>query len=564
MDKIGRMLKCLKTSRPFFTAFILFLFLSCFYSCTSTLSSPNGKRIFRLNESNGISSLDPAFAKDLSNLNVCNQLYNGLVYLDSNLQIRPAIAKKWQILEEGRRYVFHLRQDVYFHDSPAFKNKKGRKVVASDFVYSFQRIVDTLKTSPGNWVFNSVKKENHRYAFFAPNDTTFIIELQKPFAPFISLLSMKYCSVIPHEAITYYGDEFRKHPVGTGPFYLKYWKENVKLVLLKNPNYFESIHGKQLPYLDAINYTFLVDKQAEFLEFIQGKLDYLSGIEAGFKDEILDHNGNIQSKYSDRINLDKTSYLNTEYIGILYDTSLQIVKKSPLKYLKFRQAISYCIDKKKMLEYLRNNVGKAGDRGFLPVAFSFKNVAYGYSYNPKKARALLSDLKLELGIHSFPSISLVATSKSLDLVKYVQHQCAEIGIEMKIELMQWGAMKEVVANAKANFFRGSWIADYPDAENYLSLFYSGNFSPKGPNYTHFSSPVFDSLYNYSIFVSDKRIKQNLYRSMDSLIMQKAVILPLYYDEVMRFTQKNIHHLPPSPMNLLELKLVQKDKIAFKR
>jgi peptide/nickel transport system substrate-binding protein len=558
------MLKCRKTNKFVFYLFILFLFSATFFSCSSPDKNSGEKQIFRLNESNGISSLDPAFAKDLSNLNVCNQLYNGLVSLDSKLQIQPAIAKNWEILDQGRRYVFHLRKDVYFHDSPAFKNKKGRKVIARDFVYSFQRIVDTLETSPGNWVFNTVKVKNHRYGFYAPNDTTFVIELAKPFAPFISLLSMKYCSVIPHEAIDYFGDKFRINPVGTGPFYLKYWKENVKLVLLKNPNYFESIKGEKLPYLDAINYTFLVDKQAEFLEFIQGKLDYLSGIEAGFKDEILDKNGEIQAKYRDRINLEKNPYLNTEYIGILNDTNLKIVKKSPLKYLKFRQAISYCIDKKKMLQYLRNNVGKAGDGGFLPQSFSFKNIAYGYAYNPHKARMLLAELKTELGLHSFPSINLVATSKSLDLVKYVQHQCAQIGIDVKIELMQWGAMKEVVANSKANFFRGSWIADYPDAENYLSLFYSGNFSPKGPNYTHFSNPIFDSLYNYSIFVSDKRIKQQLYRSMDSLIMQNAVVLPLYYDEVMRFTQKNIHNLPPSPMNLLELKRVQKSKIALKR
>lgn len=559
MDRTGRTLKCLTKNRLFHSAsLVLLVFFITFQSCSEQKTHSNQGRVFRLNESNGLSSLDPAYAKDLANLNVCNQLYNGLVQLDSNLQIQAAIAKKWFVSPDGKTYTFILRSDVFFHDSKAFSKNKGRKVVANDFVYSFKRIVDDKQISPGAWVFNAVKRKGDEYAFKAINDSTFTIELEKPFAPFLSLLSMQYCSVVPQEAVQFFGDEFRNNPVGTGPFYLKYWEEDVKLVLLRNPNYFEKKGNKRLPFLDAINYTFLVDKQSEFLEFIQGKLDYLSGIEAGFKDEILNANGEIRKKYQTKINLDKSPYLNTEYIGILYDTTLISVAESPLKYLKFRQAISYAIDKKKMLLYLRNNVGTPGSRGFLPRAYSFQDAQYGYSYDKQKAQSLIQELKQELGIQEFAPIRLVATSKSLDLVKYVQHQLAEIGIQMDIELMQWAAMKEVVANSKALFFRGSWIADYPDPENYLSLFYSKNFAPKGPNYTHYSSVKFDSLYNCSIFASDVGEKQNLYRAMDSLIMQDAVVIPLYYDEVMRFTQKSIKHLPRNPMNLLNLKLVQKE------
>ncbi|MBN2237675.1 MAG: ABC transporter substrate-binding protein, partial [Bacteroidales bacterium] len=351
--------------------------------------------------------------------------------------------------------------------------------------------------------------------------------------------------------------DFRRNPVGTGPFYVKYWEEDVKLVLLKNPHYFEFENEVRLPYLEAINYTFLVDKQSEFLEFIQGDLDYLSGIEPGYKDEILTENGELNPKYAQQIHFSKRPYLNTEYIGILADTNNPLLKDSPLKFLKFRLAIQYAIDKEKMLLYLRNGIGTAGNRGFIPSAFPRKKSRYGYSFDIDKSIELLNQVKFEQHIDVFPSIKVVATAQSMDLLKYIQHQLAQVGLELEIELVQWAALKEIVANSKAVFFRGSWIADYPDPENYLSLFYSGNFAPKGPNYTHFSNQTFDSLYNYSIFATDQSLKDQLNYQMDSLLMSFAYVVPLYYDEVVRFTQKNIKNLELNPMNLLNLKKVQK-------
>lgn len=118
--------------------------------------------------------------------------------------------------------------------------------------------------------FASVKHDDGGYAFTAVDDSTFQIELSNPFPPFLGILSMTYASVVPHEAVEYYGDAFRNHPVGTGPFTFQYWKENVKLVFRKNPDYFEFEAGERLPYLDAVSISFLIDKQVAFLEFIKG------------------------------------------------------------------------------------------------------------------------------------------------------------------------------------------------------------------------------------------------------------------------------------------------------
>jgi peptide/nickel transport system substrate-binding protein len=561
VDKTGRTFSCRKRYKAYTVFFFGLILISVgFIACSNPDSKAENRTVFYINEANNISSLDPAFAKDLANLNVCNQLYNGLVQLDSNLAIQPAIAKSWSVSNQGKLYTFCLRNDVFFHDNIAFPAGIGRRIMAADFVYSFNRIVSDKLVSPGAWIFNQVEHQANIYSFSAPNDSTFVVKLENPFSPFLTLLSMQYCSVVPFEAVEYFGDNFRKNPVGTGPFYLKLWEEDAKMVLLRNPKYFEKVGTVSLPYLDAVNYSFLVDKQSEFLTFILGKLDYFSGIEAGFKDEILTETGEINEKYKHKINLQRNAYLNTEYIGITFDTNLQHVKESPLRHLKFRQALNYAIDREKLLRYLRNNIGTPGNGGILPSVYSPENQNYGYTYNKQKAEQLLIELKNELNVDHFPSIVLVASAQSLDLMKFVQHQLAEIDLQINIELMQWAALKEVVANTRSVFFRASWIADYPDPENYLSLFYSANFAPSGPNYTHYSNPIFDSLYNLSIEMESSAEKQTVYRAMDSILMTDAVIIPLYYDEVLRFTQKNIKNIPPNPMNLLNLKFVLKENI----
>ena len=194
-------------------------------------------KFFRYNQSSGLASLDPAFAKDQSTIWPCNQLYNSLVQLDDNLNTQPSIAKSWTISEDGKTYTFILRNDVKFHDNACFTDGKGRTVIASDVVYSFNRIVDRKIASPGAWIFNN--SIDTTQAFMAINDTTFQLKLSKPFRPMLGILTMQYCSVIPHEAVEKYGVDFRRNPVGTGPFMYKNWKEGTALILVKNPNYFE-------------------------------------------------------------------------------------------------------------------------------------------------------------------------------------------------------------------------------------------------------------------------------------------------------------------------------------
>ncbi|MFO7842694.1 MAG: ABC transporter substrate-binding protein, partial [Bacteroidales bacterium] len=329
-------------------AILTMLISLLFFSCTEkkTIKHPN---VFRYNESKGIATLDPAFAKSQVLIWPVNQIFNGLVQMDNQLSIKPCIAKSWEIAENGKCYTFYLRNDVKFHHSNLFPDGKGRIVTAHDFDYSLNRIIDPKTGSPGAWIFNQVAENG----IAAIDDTTLQIKLKNPFPAFLGLLTMPYCSVVPEEALDYYKQDFRNHPVGTGPFQFKLWKEGEKLILTKNPNYFEKDStGNALPYLDAVSITFINDKQSEFLEFLKGNIDFISGLSPANKDELITLNGRLNPKYENRIKMISQPYLNTEYLGFLLDTSKISNKKSPVLNKKIRQAINYGFDRKKMMKYL--------------------------------------------------------------------------------------------------------------------------------------------------------------------------------------------------------------------
>lgn len=538
-----------------FRLYFILSFLA-FVLCSCTSENRNaGKKVFRYNEAANIQSLDPAFAKDQAMIWVDVQLYNGLVQMDNELNIVPSIAKSWEVSNDGLEYTFHLRNDVYFHPHQLFKNGK-RRVVAEDFVFSLNRIVDTKTMSPGAVFFENVEQINGKYSFFAPNDSTFVVRLKQAFSPFLGILTMPYASVVPKEIVNHYKEDFRKHPIGTGPFKFKMWKENVKLVLVKNEDYFEKDSlGKRLPYLDAVAISFIVDKQSVFLEFVKGNIDFISGIDPNYKDEILTRSGKLQSKYKDKINLITQPYLNTEYLGFKMDVNDE---KNPLKDKRVRQAINYGFSREKMIKYMRNNIGYPGEYGIIPVGLAgFDSTVNSYEYNPEKSKRLLAEAGYPNG-EGMQEITLSTTATYLDLCKYIQQQLGLLGIKVKIDVNPPAALREHIAQGKTQWFRGSWIADYPDAENYLSLFYSKNHCPKGSNYTHFSSKEFDKLYEKAILETDYEKRITLYKKMNAIIIEESPIVVLYYDQVLRFVQKNISGFESNPLNLLILKNVNKE------
>jgi len=511
-------------------------------------------QVFRFNHTDGLSSLDPAFAKSQAIMWAVHQVYSTLVEPDTQMVIRPLLATRWEESADHTTFTFYLRPDVYFHDNDAFVNGKGRRMTAQDVVYSFRRIMDPATASPGAWIFNG--RVDPEQGFKALNDTVFQLKLLQPFHPILGILSMQYCSIVPKEVVEKYGADFRRHPCGTGPFRYFDWDEGQALILHRHPHYFEKdAQGKSLPYLDAVKMTFLDNKATEFLLFRQGQLDFMNDLDASFKDEVLTKTGQLKKEWNGKMALSKAPYLNVEYLGFMLDSSQAALKQSPTRLKKVRLAINYGFDRTKMMTYLRNSIGVPANAGFVPRGLPSFDAAKvkGYTYDPARARQLLQEAGFPEG-KGLPLIRLLTIPVYADLSNYIANQLQELGIPVQVEVVQKSLLLEQTAKSAALFFRGSWIADYPDAESFLAFFYGKNPAP--PNYTRYNNPAFDKLYEKALQETNDSLRYELYRQMDQLIVQDAPLVPVFYDEAVHFIQPNVKGLREGGLNMLELRWVK--------
>lgn len=528
--------------RPLINRLLLVIHISAMLISCKNQDDSESRSVFRYNSATGITSLDPAFARTQENIRAVNQLFNGLLQLDDSLNIRPCIAKSWQVDDSSLVYTFILKDQVFFHNHPAFNGVK-RAVIAEDFVYSFARIMDPATASDGAWIFNGIVADDH--PFTAVDDTTLVIRLKKPFAPFTNLLTMAYCYVVPEEVIAT-GIDFGKHPVGTGPFRFGQWEDGIKLNLLRNEDYFESTATNPIPRIDAVSVSFIQSKQTELLEFTQAKLDVFSGLESSFKDEILMADGSLHPRYSDRFVLRHYPFLNTEYLAFnVADPN------SPVHNIALRKAMSLAIDREAMVNHLRNNIGIPAHGGFIPKGLP-GHTQLNSLYDPKRAREIVDSLGIDLS----EALMLTTTKDYLDLCILAQKNLSAVGIPIEINVIPSAMLKQQKSSGDLTFFRSSWIADYPDAENYMACFYSPNTAPKGPNYTRFNDPEFDELYEQLLMTTNTTERMKLLRTMEQLLDATTPFITLYYDESIWIAPKRLIGLKVNALNHLDLRSVR--------
>ncbi|MEN3026974.1 MAG: ABC transporter substrate-binding protein [Chlorobiota bacterium] len=534
-----------------------------------------GKGSFVYNEAEGITTLDPAHMSYVSAIWVGTQLYNGLVELDTALRIVPCLARSWSVDASGRRWRFVLRTDVFFHNDPCFRGQP-RRLRAADVKFSFERICDARTRSPGLWVFwgkvvgveefhaktarGEVPAEGVR-GIRVLDDSTVLIELQRPFAPFLALLTTPYCWIVPEEAVRFYGEDFFRHPVGTGPFRLQEWKSDVRLVLVRNQHYFKRDHrGRPLPYLDSVVVRFLRDQKTAFWEFQQGRLDMVSGLDPSLVPAVLTPEGTLRPEFSRYQLLTAPAYA-VEYYGIMLDTTTEGGRTSPLARSRLlRQALNYGIDRERIIRHVLHGSAEPAHYGVIPPGFpGFSLQTVGYRYDPERARQLLAaagypggkglpPLVLQLGMHP----------RTLSVAEAVQQQLRELGLRVELRQLNFPQHLSMVREGRSMFWRTNWIADYPDPENFLSLFYSPYRAPQGPNTTRFRSPEVDSLYERALSEADTARRFQFYRQMERIVLEEAPWVFLYYPRLIRLVQPAVRGMRLDGSDRLLLEWVSKE------
>jgi oligopeptide transport system substrate-binding protein len=519
----------------------------CLNSC-SDKTSQIPLNTFKYNLAVGLNSLDPAFAKDLAATWACSHIYEGLFILDSNADLEPLLTDSFWLEPNQVRYHFKLKHGVYFHKNLCFQTKDSTRLFnAHDVVYSLKRLLDPKTASPGSWVLRNKLDSISPYQII--DSFHLVIQLQQPNAQFLQVLSMPYCAIVPKEAIDYYGKNFRKNPVGTGAFSFKLWEDGEVLFLKKNQLYHcRDIEGTALPYLDYVKISFNENKKTELFSFEKNELSFITGLDQNVIHQVFNPNGNLLPKWSKKAQLYKIPFLNTEYMAIRLVDSFSILKNKEI-----RKAMNYSINRTEIAQYLKYNLVLPAEKGFVSNGMPNYDTSFtGYTFNLNKAKNILQTQGYSNT--NKPKLELHINNNFIELAELLTNQLTDAGFILEIKLHPADMMMQLAAEGKLGFFRRSWMADYPDAENYLACFYSKNGSP--PNYTRFSNPDYDKLYERLIREMQPEERKQIVKQMELILIEEAPIVTIFYDQSIRLVQKNIAGLKQNVVNSLDLRRVK--------
>ncbi|HXD97420.1 MAG TPA: ABC transporter substrate-binding protein [Candidatus Acidoferrum sp.] len=467
-----------------------------------------GEGVYRRPLGGDPATLDPARIDDVYSRSVAQQIFDGLVTFDQTLAITPALAQYWKASRDGLTWTFTLRKGVKFHH--------GREVTADDVVFSFTRILDPRLKSSAADAFAPIRgarefREGRAKAvagLVALDANTVQVTLTDASTPFVSVLALGHAKIVPREIVEQRGEGFGLQPVGTGPFRFAQWERGKSIVLTANPDYFDGA-----PRLRRLVYRIFAGEQsvAMFEEFRKGHLED-SQVPTPGHDRIVT-GGNYLYVKRPMFNLRHYAF-NT--------------RVKPLDDRRVRQAIVRAVDRTWILkEVFAGRFIPA--LGILPPGtLGFNPALRATDYDPQRARELLDAAGYPAG-RGLPPITFWSSVRSERLVREhdaMRKSLAAVGVRADFQYQtDWPAYARILAEGKEAAFLYAWFADVPDPDNFLRLlFYSR--SPR--NLTGYNNPLVDDLLVESRNEGDVARRVDLLRRAEQIILDDAVILPIWH------------------------------------
>ena len=508
----------MRTKRKIGLSLILISFLLITNCSTNKNSNPADNKksggILNLSLFNPVETFDPNKIIYDSDWLASMQLYEGLVgYKGSYDDLEPLIAESWEIKDSGSVYVFHIRDNVYFHDSPCFPNLQGRKVTANDILFTFKRIADNKNPNVNFSLFadkivgikdyqEGKAKSIEGIKIIDPETVEF--RLTNPFVTFLEILATTSAYIIPHEAVEFFKEDFYKHPVGTGPFKISYWLPTEELFLIKNKNYWgKDNSGNQLPYIDGISYKLLSDNSLDITGFFNGKLDFIS------------------------VNWEKYKRIKQS----VTDKKYRIIKAKPLLNIRF---FAFSMDKKSPLtsnKLLREAIVEAYNRNkFYDAEDSSDNLMNtlvppqllgfnlkGRTYDLSNAKKIVSELPDKIKSKVYTVCSSIKSKDAELLVEGMRN----IGLKTKLDVHAKNYYRSIMKD-RPDIFRVSMLPSYPDPTEYYALFYSK--SSNNNNLAQYNNPKFDKLFEASLYEQDKKKRKEIFRKLENILFDDIPVI----------------------------------------
>ena len=501
-------------------------------------------------------TLDPSLVEDVYSATITSMIYEGLLeyhYLKRPHELVPLLAEELpRVSKDGLTYTFKIRKGVRFMDHASFPEGKGRELKAVDFVYSFLRVADPKLDGGGFWIFDGhvvgindwrekqKSAEKSDYAakvegFQALDDYTLQIKLKSKYPQLLFVLAMPISFVVPREVVEAVGKDFVNTPVGTGPYKLTNWLRNSKLSFEKNPNFRGQMYpsegeasdqqlgrladaGKPLPFADKVEYHVFVEDSTQWLTFKSGGLDESAIPKDNYKEAIDEKTKELASEFSAKgIRLQKVAEPDVTYIA--FNMEDPVIKKGGAN---LRKAISLAVDKERNIDLFSNGRAILAHSPVPPglAGYDESFVSPFTSHDIEKAKEYLAKAGFPEG-KGLPELVFESTqgTTSRQRAEKFQSDLEKIGIKVKTNINQFAELTEKTNKKRAQIWGIAWLADYPDAENFLQLLYGPNKSP-GPNGSNFDNKEYNRLFEKMRGMMDSPERRKIITQMKNVFVEE--------------------------------------------
>ncbi len=530
--------------------------------CPKNKSGDNSLNTLNYPLSGEISTLDPANSYDVISATVIYQCVEPLFqyhYLKRPYTLEPLIAAEMPKIEQnGLRYIIKIKKNIRYNDDPSFRGKP-RFVKAQDFITQLKRLAFIPNRSNGWWLFDGKIKGLNKFrrtvksnldllvkteveGLKAPDDHTLVIDLKEPYPQMMVALAMSFTAPVPMEAVVAYQNRLSDRIIGTGAFMLDKWNRLSGLSLKRNPYYHKNYYpsegdrlanskgllkdsGKQLPFLDRIEFKIMKESQTRWLNFLSKKIHVLSNIPKDNYDSAVNPSGDL-AKDLKKKGVKLQAYSTLTFWWLSFNMKDSIFSKNK----DLRLAIAHAFDYDRYIQLFTNNIGQLANSIYPPGLPGYDpNRILPYSYNLEKAKALLKKAGYPNGKGleelRFDVRGTSATNRQQG--EFVKSQLAKIGIKVRVSTNTFPDFLKKAKSGKLQFWQDGWAMDYPDAENVLQLLLTKNHSP-GPNATYYSNPTYDSYFKELKFLPEGERKWKLMEDMEKIILEDMPWIMQYY------------------------------------